>query len=263
MKGLEIRLDRLRAGKHRGLILLPIDHGLTYGPISGLLNPQRLIENVHDLIDGVILHRGLVVKTLPAQTLSKVHFFVHLSASTSMGQEKDNKVIVTSISESLTLGATAVSIHIVLGDVNESRMLTDLGRACASAHAANLPILAMMYPKQISDDNIIHCARIAVEFGCDLIKIPSLTNWKRLRLIGKTSHTPILIAGGDATPSFYTFILKCLCAMEHGAAGVVPGRNIFQRRVPRKALELLRGVLDDNIKPDRKWDTDKNLILSK
>lgn len=54
---------------------------------------------------------------------------VHLSASTSLGPDPNNKVLVATVEEALKMGADGVSIHINVGAEDESHMLYTLGRS--------------------------------------------------------------------------------------------------------------------------------------
>jgi len=77
LTGVEIRLNRiLRKGK---MLCIPMDHGISNGPIEGLEDPHSIIYQCESHgLTSVIINKG-ILKTLPKPT--KVGILVHFSGS--------------------------------------------------------------------------------------------------------------------------------------------------------------------------------------
>jgi fructose-bisphosphate aldolase/2-amino-3,7-dideoxy-D-threo-hept-6-ulosonate synthase len=80
VSGLQIRLNRiLRKGK---MLCIPMDHGISNGPIEGLEDAASMIYKCEGHgITSVIINKG-IIKSLPKPT--NVGILVHFSSSTSL-----------------------------------------------------------------------------------------------------------------------------------------------------------------------------------
>jgi len=127
MRGKEIRLERIIDRNTRKTIIVPMDHGVTNGPIAGLIDMGEAVDRVAEGgANAVLGHVGLALHG-HRKSGRDVGLILHLSASTSIGPDPNNKVLVNSVSNALKMGADAVSMHVNIGADSEARMLTDLG----------------------------------------------------------------------------------------------------------------------------------------
>ena len=87
--GKEIRVNRImRKGK---MLCIPMDHGISNGPIEGLEKPHSMIYKCETHgITSVIVNKG-IIKTLPRPT--KVGILAHFSSSTSLSLAPNRKKI--------------------------------------------------------------------------------------------------------------------------------------------------------------------------
>ena len=120
-----------------------------------------------------------------------VGLIVHMSASTSLGPDPNDKVQVCLVEECLKMGADAVSVHINVGSETESDQLSILGCVSERCDFWGMPLVAMMYPrgKAILNPNdvevVAHAARAGAELGADssrpttqAMSIPSGAWWR-------------------------------------------------------------------------------------
>lgn len=166
--GRSVRLRRLYQHGDDRLLVVPLDHSLTDGPIvpSGGVGPLvgQLARNG---VDAVVLHKG-AVRMLDHTDFTTTSLIVHLSASTAHAPDPDAKYLVSSVEEALRLGADAVSVHVNLGSDQERRQITDLASVSDACDRWSLPLLAMMYPRGPRVDNprdpglVAHAATLAV-----------------------------------------------------------------------------------------------------
>lgn len=243
--GLQIRMDRiLRKGK---MLCIPMDHGISNGPIEGLENPAEIIQKceLHGLTS-VIINKG-ILKSLPRP--SRVGVLVHFSSSTTLSTSPNRKMLTGSVEEALRLGADGVSLHINIGGKEEPEMLEQLGKIAEGCHKWNMPLLAMMYPrgeniKNPHDPEIVgHVARIGAELGADIVKTVYTGDIDSFSKIVKSTPVPVVIAGGPKAKTDADVLQMTEDAMKAGARGVTYGRNIFAHTDPSSMVSALAAII--------------------
>ena len=99
------------------MLCIPMDHGISNGPISGLEDIHAMIYECENAgLTCLLLNKG-IIKTLPRPI--NIGLIAHFSGSTSLGPAPNKKVLMGSVEEALRLGADAVSIHINIGSKEE------------------------------------------------------------------------------------------------------------------------------------------------
>lgn len=251
LSGKELRLQRLF--KHAGrLLAVPMDHGLTLGPVSGLEQIHRTVEAVAaGGADAVIVHKGLAHVICDYMVPYGCELIVHLSASTSLAPDPDRKELVASVEQAVKLGASAVSAHVNLGARLEGGMLKDLGILAEKCDRWGMPLLAMMYVRDgtresaYDSEKIRLAARVAAELGADIIKV-NYTGTPECfaSVVNGAAGRPVIIAGGPKMESEEELLSMIRDAVRAGAAGVAIGRNVFQSSDPRLLTSTIRRLLD-------------------
>jgi fructose-bisphosphate aldolase/2-amino-3,7-dideoxy-D-threo-hept-6-ulosonate synthase len=220
--------------------------------VQGLIDIQSTIQKV---IKGgataILLHKGLfrILKDPP-----NCGMILHLSASTSLSDTPNWKVIVGSIEESVRLGVDAISIHINLGSEHEAQMLENFGSISDACDRFQIPLICMIYPrgKNIKDpyDPIIvtHAARVAMELGADIIKTNYTGSYESFKnVVEGCSPVPLIIAGGPKTATDDDFLQTVSDAMRAGAIGVAAGRNVFQHENPTGIVTAIAKIIKENV----------------
>lgn len=244
-----MRLHRLfRHG--RGLVIVPLDHSVTDGPIARL--GKSIDELVADLaaseVDAVVLHKGSL-RHVRHTRFGAMSLVVHLSASSYHAPDPDAKYLVTSVEEALTLGADAVSVHVNLGSLDERRQIADLGAIAGSCDRWNIPLIAMVYPRgpQIADphrpDLIAHAATLAADLGADIVKTVYPGSPASMAEVTGACPIPVIVAGGSRVDSADQLLGFVRDALLGGAAGVAIGRNIFMAPDPRAIAVRVTGLV--------------------
>lgn len=231
MNGKQLRLNRLMHIASKRFCIVPIDHGTTLGPITGLQDAVNTIGNiVAGGADALVLHKGLLSMAAQHHELSKGKYLMHLSVSTALGPDANHKVIVGTVEEAVKLGADGISIHVNIGTESEREMIKDFGNISAACLEWGMPLLAMMYCKKDSHKDpgqIAHAARLGQELGADIVKVDYPGTKEGMEEIVNGVQVPVVIAGGSKiSPAELLGIIDD--ALKVGAAGVSIGRNIFQ-----------------------------------
>ncbi len=243
------RLQKLLGNHDYKLALVPLDHGVTNGPIQGI---EQYINTIVDLFNGgadaVILHKGLFRKAVESNLIKSGKLIMHLSASTSLGSFQKNKILVSNVETAVKYGADGISIHINLGGDDEKDMLKDLGYIADECCKWGMPLLTMMYFSNPDNENNVtkkrHLVRVAEELGADIIKIKYLEG---LDEVVSSTQVPLVISGGEKVDDIKEIIKIVSHARECGAKGFAIGRNIFQYDDKTKLTQVLCDLLKGNI----------------
>jgi fructose-bisphosphate aldolase/2-amino-3,7-dideoxy-D-threo-hept-6-ulosonate synthase len=253
MIGKEIRIERIINRNTGRSVIIPMDHGFSLGQIEGLTNMTEVITDVaKGGANAIILHKGMV-KAGHRKHGKDIGLIVHLSGSTSMNPDKDDKRIVCTVEEAISLGADGVSIHVNLGAQNESQMIEDAGRISRDCTRWGMPLLIMIYPRGKNVDGtspaaIGHCVRVAEELGADFIKTNYPGDPVSYGKIVKACSVPVMIAGGEKAGDAET--LKIIAdSVKAGGAGVCMGRNAFQRKNTTRFVQAISRVVHKNLDP--------------
>ncbi|MHA1789545.1 MAG: fructose-bisphosphate aldolase, partial [Candidatus Helarchaeota archaeon] len=142
MNGKIARLRRI--SRNNKYLIIPMDHGVTVGPLPGLFDIEKTIAQVSEAATAVLLHKG-VIRALKA--IPDIGIIMHLSGSTVLGTEPNWKVQVGSVEEAIRLGVDAISIHINLGNARESYMLQHIGEISEKCDLWQIPLISMIYPR--------------------------------------------------------------------------------------------------------------------
>ena len=250
MIGKEIRLSQIIGSISRRTCLIPLDHAVTMGPIYGLENTLKIIEEMNpEDADAFIVHKGVFRQLEDRKDLlSKRHFILHLSASTQLGECSVSKCVVSSVEQAIQMGAIGISVHINLGNRYEPNMIQTLGMVSDQCYKWGMPLLAMMYVRNEQDQNledgikITHAARIAQELGADIVKVSCPSKIQDLYEMTHKVQIPIVISGGEKMKEI-EFIEYVNTALEAGVAGVSAGRNIFQSKKPTQLLHCISSLV--------------------
>src|SRR5512136_3400927 len=253
MIGKDIRIERIMDRNTGRAVIVPMDHGFSMGQIDGLLDMTQTISDVSDGgANAIVLHKGLV-KRGHRRKGRDIGLIIHLSGSTSLNPDPNDKVQVCTVEEAVALGADAVSIHINLGSPNESKMIEIGAHVARDCARWGMPLLTMIYPRgkgidSFSPQSVGHAVRVAEELGADLIKTNYPGNPEAFRKIVKACSVPVFIAGGEKTGDLES--LKIIQdAVKVGGAGVCVGRNYFQRSDTTAIVHALCKVVHHNVDP--------------
>ncbi|WP_018123684.1 2-amino-3,7-dideoxy-D-threo-hept-6-ulosonate synthase [Desulfovibrio oxyclinae] len=251
--GKAIRLERIFNRNTGRTIVVPMDHGVTVGPIDGLVDMKDAVSRVVEGgANAVIEHKGLVRCGHRAEGRD-IGLIVHLSASTSISPFPNAKTLVATVEDAIRLGADAVSIHCNLGDETEARMLNDFGKVSASAAEWGIPLLAMVYargpkvPNEYDPEVVAHCARVGTELGADVVKVCYTGDPETFTKVCDSCCIPVVIAGGPKLDSTRDFLQMVHDSIQAGGAGLSVGRNVFQHSDPTRLCEALNMVVHQDV----------------
>jgi len=251
--GKNIRLERIIDRNTGRTVIVPMDHGVTLGPIKGLVDMRDMVNEIAEGgANAVLGHIGLPLHGHRKHGRD-IGLILHLSGSTVWAPDPNAKVLVNTVEMALKIGADAVSVHINIGAESESQMLHDLGEVSVKCLEWGMPLLAMMYTRgeKFQDENSVegvkHAARIAAELGADLVKVSYTGSPESFRQVVEGCPIPVLIAGGEKTKNEREILQIIKDALEAGGAGVSIGRNIFQHEKKQAMVRAICKMVHENI----------------
>ena len=256
MLGKGIRLERIINRDSGKTVIVPMDHGVTVGPIAGLVDMRKAVDNVAlGGANAVLGHMGLPLHGHRGQG-KDVGLILHLSGSTVWSPDPNTKVLVNTVENALRMGADGVSVHINIGAEDESVMLRDLGAVSVKCMEWGMPLLAMMYTrgekiKSESDPAACkHAARIAAELGANLVKVTYPGSVEAHRSVCEGCPIPVLIAGGEKAKNDREVLDTVKASLDAGGSGVCIGRNAFQHESPFKMVRAICALVHDGASVD-------------
>jgi len=235
--------------KDNRTIIVPMDHGVTVGPIQGIGNMQTITNQlIKGKVDAILVHKGIAKRI----DVDGAGLIVMLSGMSNLSPNVNAKVQVCSVQEALKLGADAVSVHVNVGAQDEDKMLANLGKVSEECDSFGIPLLAMMYPRgpKIQNEHAVevvaHAARIGAELGADIIKTNFTGTIDSFKFVTESCPAPVVIAGGPKCKSPQEVLQTTFDALKAGAAGLSIGRNVFQAESPTNIAKALSAIVHEN-----------------
>lgn len=252
--GKATRLDRIGTGGNH--LIVPMDHGITLGPVSGLVDIESTIDAVtRGGADAVLTQKGIAPRV--HENKNDAGYIVHLNGSTSIGPDEKDKRITGSVEDAIRAGADAVSLHLNVGSEYEPDQITQLSEVTSRAETFGLPVLAMTYARghdvrargEGFAEDLAHATRLGEELGADLIKTAYSGNPETFEQVVDATRLPVVIAGGSKGTDTETLSMV-RGAVDAGAAGVSMGRSIFQHESPEAITAAVASVIHEGTSPE-------------
>ena len=250
--GMKSRLTKIFNQKSGKTVMLAVDHGYFQGPTTGLKKPREAIAPLLPYCDSLFVTRGILRNCISPATSAPI--FLRVSGGPSVLGELSNEDITTSMKEALRLNAFGVGLSIFVGEKNEDRTISNLGRLVNEAEEYGMPVLAITaVGKEMARDAryLGLASRIAAEIGAHVVKTYYCE--EDFEKVVDGCPVPIVIAGGKKIPE-RDALQMAFNAISKGAAGVDMGRNIFQSENPAAMIQAIRAVVHEGYTADEAFE---------
>lgn len=263
MSAKDIRLSRLMNSESKKSVIIPIDHGLVMGNISGLENPFETLKKLVELnIDGILLSPGVMKnsseffrgKNMPARILTVDYPMMSVIPGESSDVIEYN--LMSSVEFALKWDCEAVKVLFPWGLEKEIQMkivklTAELAQKCDDWGMPLMvePVLLgeKIPPEKKKDPSMIeHASRIALEIGADILKVPYLGEVKRFEVFIKHVKLPVFVLGGPKMESVRDMLKVAEDSIKAGVTGLIFGRNIWQNPDMEKLIEALKEIVHKN-----------------
>lgn len=253
------------------LLILPIDQGLEHGPSTFFPNPQSANPEYQYRLaaeggySAIALHLGLAEK-YSYRFAGRVPLVLKINGKTRIPSDSQALSPMTaSVEDAVRLGADAIGYTLYVGSPNQVADFTQFRKVKSDAERYGMPIIIWSYPRgeaveQKGGKNslyaIDYAARVADELGADLVKLNvpvddpkrrseqpapydslEMSYEEMVRKVIRTAgKTKVLFSGGSKLGD-EDLLSRARVCMEEGAAGLIFGRNLWQRPM-KEALEI-------------------------
>lgn len=252
--GKTYRMGRIFGADGRTLVL-PVDHGVPLGRVEGLEDPVARVDELLELpCDGLLMAPGLA--QLTADRFARVGAparLLTLDAFLRGGEGPAGAGLVCSVEQAARLGVDAVKLYMAwnVPDRERAATLERIAGVVREAEAYDLPVMAEPIvvgtergPGDIATEG--DAARAAMEIGVDIVKV-AYPGPELMSAWSSELQVPLVILGGPRTGDPDGVIALAEEAVEHGARGIIIGRNVWQR--PRDVTHALMRRLHEIVHP--------------
>ncbi|MHA2602051.1 MAG: class I fructose-bisphosphate aldolase [Candidatus Thorarchaeota archaeon SMTZ1-83] len=274
--GKRTRLHRLmyEHGPGNGrMLILPIDQGMEHGPVSFFPNPpsedpEFQFKLAHEGgYSGIALHLGLAEK-YGAKYAGRVPIVLKVNGKTKIPSDTHALSPMTaSVEDAVRVGADAIGYTLYVGSPRQVEDLNQFRRVKADADRYGMPIILWSYPRGEAVDKkggkkslyaVDYAARVANELGADAVKLNvpednpktrskqpepydtlELDYEERVRKVIKSAGKTLVLFSGGSMLNDEDLIYRARTCLEQGAAGLLFGRNLWQRKW-EDALEITK-----------------------
>lgn len=264
------------------LAILPIDQGLEHGPIDFLDVPEagdphhpfRLA--VEGGFSAIATHVGLADAYLPDYA-GRIPLVLKLNGKTGVpADDEPFSPLTGSVEDALRLNAAAVGYTLYVGSPAQDRDIAQLAQVRGQAHRYGLPLIVWAYPRgrdieaaggRDSPFAVEYAARAAHELGADIVKVNvpaydptkaasypgpyrdlAVDEEQAMRRVVAAAGRCLVIASGGTRVRPDEALDQARLALRAGCAGVIFGRNVWQRPYDEAlalARRLVSSVRDD------------------
>lgn len=235
------------------IMLLAYDQGFEHGPTD--FNEKNVDPNyITDIArktgvyTGIVFQEGLAEKYY---TKDLPPLVVKLNGKTSFHKgEEPLSLQLCTVEKAASLGATAVGYTIYVGSEHEEEMMREFSRIEDEAHARDLIVIVWMYPrgkhvegKETSRDTVAYAARLALELGADVAKLPYTGDVESFSWVVKNAGKTLVVAQGGAKMEEALVMAEVEGVMKAGGVGMAIGRNIWQSEDPVGLSKKIAGII--------------------
>lgn len=259
--GKTIRLSRIINPESGKSVSIALDHGLTSGPLLGLINP---LETLKDLltadINAVVLSPGMakILVECFAQDgrpalIVRLDWTNMFRLEKNYGYKEGRTRLIAGVEDAIRLGADAVLCYMFFGfndPDHEAWEVEKSSKVIRSCEHFGMPCIlepmarGMKAREHRYDPDMIKIqVRNAVELGADIIKTDYTGSKETFESVIQCCPKPILIAGGPKSESIDDVLRMADGAVKSGAAGTLFGRNIFQANNPVGILNAIKSIV--------------------
>ena len=244
------RLSRILKPPAGRTVMLAVDHGYFLGPTGGLEEPAKTIAPLLPYADSLMLTRGVLRTSVPAN--AEVPIVLRVSGGASILRELSHEGITVAVEDAIRLNASAMTMSIFVGADGERQTLLNLAKLVDAGERYGIPVLAVtaVGKDMVRDARYLGlCCRIAAETGAHAVKTYYCEGFEE---VVRATPVPIVVAGGKKTPERDALSLAWN-AVHAGASGVDMGRNIFQSDCPVGMIRAVRAVVHEGLSVDEAY----------
>jgi fructose-bisphosphate aldolase, class I len=238
------------------VLTVAMDHSMVQGPVRGLERPEQLIEQMIEAgADALLVSYG-TLRRFGHLMRGRVQVIARVdggpSIRTGTWREYDDWRLLYDVEDLAALGADVAIVMHFVGAPVEVDTLQNMATAAAQCQRSGLPLMVEALacphpniPNIFEPAAIALAARIAAEYGADIVKTTYSGDVDSFRTVVESATVPLLVLGGERMGDDRSVLELVHGATTAGAAGIVMGRNIWQSSDPARMVRALRAIIHD------------------
>ncbi|MBF9018125.1 MULTISPECIES: class I fructose-bisphosphate aldolase [unclassified Oceanispirochaeta] len=231
-------------------VVVAIDHGSIAGPMDGINEPGKLIDDcVRGGADAVLTTRGFVKASEGAFDRNLGLILRMTGGFTVLGGGFEEELI-TSTEMALRYGAVGGAVTVKFGHPREGFFTRQASLVADSCEDWGLPLMieAMAKGKDMKSNDpagIKLASRAAAEIGADIVKTYYTGDPDSFAEVVEGCMVPIVILGGAKTNSIEDVFSDVYYSIQAGGSGIAIGRNIWQHKDTKAMIEAMSGLVHE------------------
>lgn len=233
--GKKIRLGRIFHHPSGRILTVAVDHLINYpiGLPEGLRQMKKTLEGiVAGGADAVTMNKGIAMRFMEPHA-GRIPLIIQ---SMALRPDDPDFADTAAIEEVLGLGADAIAVAMFVRGDMEIRYIRHLSAVVRAAEPYGLPVIPHIYPLSSGSEHhavvhepedVYYAARMALEMGADLIKVPYTGDPESFRDIVSQMPVPVVAAGGPKCATLDDAAAFVRGVALSGAAGATVGRNVW------------------------------------
>jgi len=264
--------------KNGTLMILPIDQGLEHGPIDFLDNPEAEHPSfqfelaIKGGFNAIACHIGLAKKYYN-DFAGRIPLVLKINGRTNIpSNENAFSSQDATVEDAVAIGAIAVGYTLFVGSTRQDEDISQLAKIREDCDKYGMPLIVWSYPRGSAIDKkggqetlyaVDYAAREALELGADIIKINyplevndlcpkkykelafDYSDDQRVDKVIRSAGRAFVIFSGGSKISEDEILRRIEIIMQQGGAGVIFGRNLWQRPFDEglRLAEKIRSIL--------------------
>jgi fructose-bisphosphate aldolase, class I len=250
--GKAVRLNRILAGGGRRVLTVAVDHMINY-PIGFPKGLRQLESTLARIVEGnpdaLTMNKGIALR-LMGPYAGRVPLIIQ---SMALRPGEPDFADTASVEEVVGMGADAIAVAMFVYCDEEMLYIRHLANVVRQASAFGLPVIPHIYPLASGDEkhtvlhdaeHIFYAARVGLEMGADLIKVPYTGDVASFRDIVSAFPVPIVAAGGPRCAALEDAVAMAREIGQTGAAGATMGRNVWEFEDIPLAINRLKQAIN-------------------
>lgn len=273
MLGKAVRMSRLVNPKSDKMMAITVDHSISRGIMTGLIDIQDTIDKI--IAGGpnaITMMKGIAESCYSKHAGDGVSLLLKCSSYSPVSPTCDT--VFADAEEAIRLGVDGASIGMMVLGKYQGEQMAAIGKLSKQCASLGLPLVGHIYPKGESVapedrtkwENIAYAVRTGAELGVDIIKTTYTGDWRTMAKVVEACPARVAIQGGDACKTLEDYLQMTYDAINKAnVGGVVFGRFVWSykdvtslvkalssiihdKATPKQAMEMLRDLESDNLK---------------
>lgn len=234
--GKHVRLGRIFRHSAKRILSVAVDHMINYR--TGMPDPLKQIEDtvaqvVQGMPSSITINKGIAMRCF-APYAGRIPLIIQQMALTP---DRPGIVANAEVEEVVAMGADAIAVAIFVKHSEDLANMNQLARTVRDAGRFGLPVIPHIYPLvpgadgalkvSNSPEDVFFAARVGVEMGADIIKVPYTGTPDTFADIVSLNPVPIVASGGPRCNTVEEAEAMLRAVAKSGAAGATVGRNAW------------------------------------